>query len=792
MIHIYDSVGIAEMSGPVKNWAALATPDGKVLLGTDGAILVDITDYENYIPVEAEPRIIRTEVPRIVEVDDDEATSGESGSYTDPTDPDTFTTYKVLVTDDGKAILTSDGSYILMGITTDLSSPSIDDIKLDAPKDYTNGEWRLLADDNGNVITTDSGNGILIFRKARRTKVIYETIETIEYGQDNTKGNYYRSGDVDYDRNGDTIINPISCDLDAIINGDWVLTLVAPIDPEGRYKKIVDGAVIGCPTWISKKQLFRIYDTQKSLDGVTAKARPIFMDSGNEVFILDTRPTNVDGQRALDMLLSRQNIYKGSSNISKLSTAYYQRKNLTECLMSSDDNSFINRWGGEVNYDNYTIHIDEKIGLDKGMMVSSYFNASGMESEIDTSDVVTRIVPTAYNGRMMSGKFPWVDSPNIKKYPIVHTKTIAFDDIILKSDAETNGYDTDKIICNGQKELDEELRKACLKQFEDGLDKPKVNYKVDLIDVSQGNEYEEFKKLLTVGLGDTIVCKNKALDIDTKSRVIHLNYDCVREQANSVELGDFSYDYFDAIKSAAQKIDNVVDGDGAVKASEISGVIDGMKAMLRVQQTAAKRQDCKAVLYEDLDPKSRTYGAMCIGSGGFEIADQKDGSGEWIWKTFGTAKGFVADLIVAGLLASKNFNPSDPSKGGFGWNLDTGDLYANNGHFSGTFSNRNDSRRAGTEIQNGEIRLNSDGNNTYLPALARAYITPPDGNGISYVDLNSIIQAVSSNDKRKNPKVKVRINGRTALSGKVEFSNGTYMQFVDGVLVGGNTMQGGF
>jgi hypothetical protein len=183
---------------------------------------------------------------------------------------------------------------------------------------------------------------------------------------------------------------------------------------------------------------------------------------------------------------------------------------------------------------------------------------------------------------------------------------------------------------------------------------------------------------------------------------------------------------------------------------------------------------------------------MCIGSGGFEIANQKDGNGEWIWRTFGTANGFVADLIIAGLIASKNFNPSDPSKGGFGWNLDTGDMYANNGHFSGIFTNRNDSRKAGMQIKNGEVQLNSDGNNTYLPALVRAYITQPDGNGVSYVDLNSIIQAVSPNDNRKNPQIKVRINGRNALSGKVEFSNGTYMTFVDGLLVGGNTTQGGF
>lgn len=793
MIHIYDSVGIKEMSGPVKKWAAIATSDGIPIEWSSGLILADATNYGSYRPVIADPIVYRTQVPRIVEVDDNETESESSPDIEDPTDPNTFTTYKALTADDGKAILTSDGSYILMGITISLSG--LEEAEVDAPKDRTNGEWKLLAGSNGNIITTEDGNGILIFRNAKKTRVIWETIETVENPNDSTRGNYYRAGDVDYNRNGDVIVNPTECRLEAELNGTWKLTLICPIDDEGRYKHIVNGAVIGCPTWYSKKQLFRIYDSTKDDLEVTALAHPIFMDSGNEVFILDRRPTNCTGQQALDSLLSEQNIYHGKSDITKLSTSYVQRKNLIEAIESDDESSFLNRWGGEVFYDNYTIHINERVGSDRGMMISYALNATGMQAEIDTSNVVTRIVPTAYNGRMMSGKTPWVDSPHILKYPTVYTKTIQFDNVVMASDLQ-NDEGTDKIVVANQADLDKKLRELCMEQFDLGIDRPKANFKIDLVDISKNDEYDDLSTLLKLSLGDTVVCRNKQLDIDTKARVTRMIYDCSNEMIESVELGDASYDYFSEMKSAVQKIDDkvnrVVDGSGQVKASEISGIINGMKACLRVQQSAAVRQNCRAILFEDTDPTSATFGAMCMGTKGFEIADKKDQNGEWIWSTFGTAKGFVADLIVAGLLASKNFNPADPSKGGFGWNLDTGDLYANNGHFSGVFTNRNDSRKAGMQIKNGEVQLNSDGNNTYLPALVRAYITAPDGNGVSYVDLNSIIQAVSPNDNRKNPQIRFRINGRNALSGKVEFSNGTYMTFVDGLLVGGNTTQGGF
>ena len=43
---------------------------------------------------------------------------------------------------------------------------------------------------------------------------------------------------------------------------------------------------------------------------------------------------------------------------------------------------------------------------------------------------------------------------------------------------------------------------------------------------------------------------------------------------------------------------------------------------------------------------------MILGTSGFEIADKKDLNGDWIFRTFGTGKGFTADEIVAGILTS--------------------------------------------------------------------------------------------------------------------------------------------
>ena len=65
--------------------------------------------------------------------------------------------------------------------------------------------------------------------------------------------------------------------------------------------------------------------------------------------------------------------------------------------------------------------------------------------------------------------------------------------------------------------------------------------------------------------------------------------------------------------------------------------------------------DVRVILIEDLDPESPTYGAMSLGSLGFQIANKRTADDtDWEWTTFGNAQGFNADLIIAGTLQAIN------------------------------------------------------------------------------------------------------------------------------------------
>lgn len=454
----------------------------------------------------------------------------------------------------------------------------------------------------------------------------------------------YVKGNEDYKSNGDMTLTPTTCEVELTVEGIAELTLEHPIDDLGRWEYLVNDNVIAAPTPYSKKQLFRIYDYTKTETEVTAYARHIFYDSAGEMLV-DVRPTDKTGQEALDIILSGTK-YKAETNIKTRSTAYYIRKNIMEAIGGDNENSFINRWGGERMYDNFTVIINDRLGGDYGACAEFGRNMTGIEADISIDDVVTRIIPVSYNGHTLEGEEPWIDSPLIESYANPRAAVIKFEDVKLLEDCQEGeeGFSTLEL-------LREELKRRCTKEYENGLDKPKVNYKVDLVEVANTEDYKDYKKLTTIGIGDDVLTKDRKLKINVTARCIRLVYDCIEEENAEVELGNFIENYFDKTTSAADIIQKVTREDGTLKAEEVYGKIDAVKAQLKAQRDISQPSEVRAVIFEDLVEGSPTYGAMSIGTMGFCIASERTADGkDWDWKTFGTGSGFYADYICVGQL----------------------------------------------------------------------------------------------------------------------------------------------
>ena len=466
----------------------------------------------------------------------------------------------------------------------------------------------------------------------------------------------YLSTNTNFDKNGDMSLQPLSYEVStAGINQAVEFTIEHEIDEYGRYEYLQKGNVIKAFTpWDLKKgQLFRIEDIDKdSKEGtIIASGYLIFYDNvktyvkdfNNEnVLICDTG--NATGEEAIKKIFKNTN-YIGHSNIMRISRSRLERKNIVAALTGDDENSFVNRWGGELFIDNFDIYMNEKIGHDTGLIISYGRNMEYIKESSSYKNTITRIIPIGFDGLRLTGKTPWVDSPNIDKYPYIMEKEIKFDYVKVKEENSDEGFET---IEEARAEL---IRLSNLLFEEEQIDSPEVSIEVSMYDLQGTLEYESYECYEEVNLGDYIKARHEILNIDTLVRCIGYTWDGLALKYKTIKLGHQIDTYLDKQTDIYNKVNNILNSDGSVNAVEVAGILDAINVTMKGCRNVAQPLPVRVMICEDFDKDSPSYGAMCFGSMGFMIAaertpDDKD----WDWRTFGTGKGFFADLIVAGTM----------------------------------------------------------------------------------------------------------------------------------------------
>lgn len=455
---------------------------------------------------------------------------------------------------------------------------------------------------------------------------------------------YYKSSNTNFNKNGDITLQLNSGTLRVELNtGINEIEFEIPYDKQKRWKKVNEWGVVKCKVFYSKnRQLYRIYNVTKGMFGLKCSARHIFFDLIKHT-ILDNRAVATNGQRALDIILDGTN-FKGHSDIELINTAYFVKLNAIQAINGDKENSFRNRWGGEMIYDNFDIYVNTRIGKDNGIRIKYKRNMEDVSLTVDRDSIITKGCPVAYDGKMLPEKY--ICSQLINKYPLICEGFIDVSDLKLKDpeNQDDEGFDTEEELYNAMRE-----RMAYL--YNNGLDKPKVSGSVKLANLANTIEYKDFKNLERVGIGDIVTIDHEEIGIDIKTRCIVIEWDLVTEEIINTEFGDVEVNYFDKQEIVNGKLENILNNNGTVNPSKMEGIIDALQTKFKALRDVAQPQHVLGMLFEDKIKGSKTYGAMAIGSMGFMIASERtEDDKDWDWRTFGSGQGFFADWLVGNLM----------------------------------------------------------------------------------------------------------------------------------------------
>ncbi|EJO5346376.1 phage tail protein [Clostridium botulinum] len=472
---------------------------------------------------------------------------------------------------------------------------------------------------------------------------------------------------IDFKTNGETVLtNVMDPEITEELNGNYALSFKYPIEEP----KVVKGTIQANTNVITNKttivgtkgninlqpksyflqkdyivyannQAFRIYNVKRDMSMININCRHIFYDLLDN-FLEDVRPTKLNRLDALRWILERTQYthkFTATGNLGGTNTRNFIRKNVVEAIMGKE--GIIETWGGEIVRDNFNIGLWDNRGNDRGVLIQGGKNLIGIEEDLDTDNVITRIMPTGLdeNDTIIMLPEKYIDSANINMYPHPKVRHMHYGDIKVNKETNITKDDVIRLLRLKVKELYEVEK----------VDIPEINYKVDFIELSKTEEYKDYITLEKVEVGDTVTVRYNKLNLDIKAKVIKTTKTFKGDKwvNEKVELGNFKRD----VTSSLNKIDSITTDDGKVKGEAIWGTIDATKASLKAMADSADTQVERAIIFEDKDPDSPTYGAMCLGTRGFQIAREMT-NGQWQWTTFGTGQGFTADLIRAGILQS--------------------------------------------------------------------------------------------------------------------------------------------
>ena len=440
--------------------------------------------------------------------------------------------------------------------------------------------------------------------------------------------------DTSFATNGDVVLRPLKAKVRKEDNGDFYLDFESGLE----YVNDISAGRLIVVDIPQGEQAFRIGDYQKTKSKIKLKAKHVFYDSENYL-IADSYVVDGNCNYALDHLNSAtepQSPFTTISDIGTINSYRCVRKSLYEAIQT-----VIERWGGHLVRDNFSIGVRASIGVDNGVVVRYRKNLKDITCEEDWNNVVTKLLPVGRDGLLL----PEVYVEATTQYDIPFTKTVSFNQSnVLEEDYQDENGDLDQEAY--QQALIEDLRQQAT-TYVDNNCVPQVNYTLKA----------NLEKITDVG--DTVQVLDERLGVSLLTNVIAFEYDCILEKYTEVQFGNFKPKLSGLMGSITSQTESIVaEQTETVKVILQDNLSEATDKIMSALSNSYVIYEGSQILVVDTLPKEDAQFVLRINSGGIGFSSTGiSGTFNSAWSIDGTLDmqqinviNLTADLIKGGTL----------------------------------------------------------------------------------------------------------------------------------------------
>lgn len=335
----------------------------------------------------------------------------------------------------------------------------------------------------------------------------------------------YASMEKKFDNNGiGKMADAHSCVVTEKRNGSFELEMVYPADGIHADQLEEGNIILAKPSDTGRSQPFRIYKIATPIDGkLTVKARHISYQL-NFITVSPFATTSCTGALAgLGNHAASECPFEVWTDISSSASFRLSEPSSFRNCLGGIDGSVLDTFGGEYEWDRYTVKLHHHRGADHGVHIVYGKNLIDFKMERNIESVITGVHPYWQNSE--TGEV--TELP--EKVVLVEQRSVPYQKITVLDC--TSGFQ--------DKPTDEMMRSFAQDYLKNtSLTEPQVDIDIDFIQLWNTPDYEDVVEAEQVSLCDTVHVFISKLGIEVSSKVTETQYDCLLERYEGITLSN--------------------------------------------------------------------------------------------------------------------------------------------------------------------------------------------------------------------------------------------------------------